>query len=131
MGKGVSGRHGLSLDIPPAGAMLRAIGKRLFRGTVMEDPRDEEPRDTDKPVENDSPRSFEDALSRLDAIIKRLEADSTSLEESLSLFEDGIALSRYCAGKLDEAEQKVLMLTENAEGELRTEAMRSEPDSLC
>lgn len=53
---------------------------------------------------------FEDALSRLEAIVRRLEAGDVALEASLADFEEGIRLSRLCTARLDEAERKVALL---------------------
>lgn len=64
--------------------------------------------------------SYEDAVVQLEAIVKRLESDSTALDDSLSLFEEGVRLSRLCARKLDEVEKKVLVLMENRAGVLTT-----------
>ena len=55
--------------------------------------------------------SFEKAIERLETIVKKLESGDTSLEESLTLYEEGIALTRLCAQKIDGAEQKIKMLT--------------------
>ena len=62
--------------------------------------------------------TFEAAVEKLEGIVKRLESDSTTLDDSLRLFEEGVTLSRFCSQKLDEAEKKVLMLVEDREGAL-------------
>ncbi len=54
--------------------------------------------------------SFEKALLRLDEIAEKLEQGNSSLEESLSLFEEGIKLTRFCSQKLEEAKKKVEIL---------------------
>ena len=65
--------------------------------------------------------TFEQAMSRLEAITSQLETGDHSLDESLSLYEEGAKLMKQCTGMLDKAEQKVLKLCTNAAGEL-TEA---------
>jgi exodeoxyribonuclease VII small subunit len=55
--------------------------------------------------------SFEEALTRLEQIIEKLETGQASLDESLALFEEGVRLSRYCGGKLEEIERKIEVLT--------------------
>ena len=50
---------------------------------------------------------FEEALKRLTAIVERLESGDLSLEQSLSLFEEGTRLSRTSQAKLDAAEKRV------------------------
>ncbi len=54
--------------------------------------------------------TFEQALARLEETVRRLENGDVPLDESLSLFEEGIALVKLCNGKLDAAEQKVVKL---------------------
>jgi exodeoxyribonuclease VII small subunit len=53
---------------------------------------------------------FEDALHKLEALVRKMESGELSLEESLKAFEEGIRLSRQCAQKLDEAERRVEVL---------------------
>lgn len=58
---------------------------------------------------------FEKAMKRLEDIVEQLEDGQLDLEKSLQLFEEGIQLARHCAGKLQEAEQKIELLTEEHE----------------
>lgn len=51
--------------------------------------------------------SFEDALSRLEAIVEELEDDSIPLEKSIELYEEGIELSKICSETLEEAELRI------------------------
>ena len=51
--------------------------------------------------------SFEEALSRLEAIVKELEDESISLEKSIELYEEGIELSKLCTQTLEEAELRI------------------------
>ena len=55
---------------------------------------------------------FEANLSKLQSIIELIEKDSTALEESLELFEEGINLTRQVQKALTDAEQKVSKLVE-------------------
>src|SRR5688572_32573982 len=50
---------------------------------------------------------FEDVLARLGSVVEKLEAGDLPLEDSLSLFEEGVRLSRIGAARLDEAERRV------------------------
>ena len=61
---------------------------------------------------------FEEALARLETIVKSLEDGDLQLEESLKLFEEGVALTRLCAAKLDEAQRRIDVLTRGEQGEL-------------
>ncbi len=60
--------------------------------------------------------TFEQALKRLEEIVKNLERGDVSLADSMSLFEEGTALIKSCSGMLDQAEQKVVMLKKGADG---------------
>ena len=58
---------------------------------------------------------FEEALGRLEDIVKKMEAGDMTLEESLKAFEEGIKLARLCSRKLDEAERRVEILIKQEE----------------
>jgi exodeoxyribonuclease VII small subunit len=66
--------------------------------------------------------TFEQALVALEKIVERLEKGELPLEESLKLYEEGIRLSRFCHGKLEEAEGKIEMLLKDAKGEVALDA---------
>ena len=51
--------------------------------------------------------TFEQAMKRLEEIIKELEDTQTSLENSVELFQEGIKLSKICSDKLAGIENKV------------------------
>ena len=57
--------------------------------------------------EDASSPAFEDILTRLGTVVERLESGELPLEESLTLFEEGVRLSRFGAARLDEAERRV------------------------
>ena len=54
--------------------------------------------------------SFEEALGRLDEIVRHLEKGDLLLSDSLSLYEEGTGLIKLCSKMLDQAEQKVVKL---------------------
>lgn len=56
--------------------------------------------------------SFEESLSELDTIVQNLEQGDLDLEESMTLFERGLTLSKLSQKKLQSAEQKVKILLE-------------------
>ena len=58
---------------------------------------------------------FEEALQKLEDIVRKMEAGDMSLEESLKAFEEGIRLARFCSKKLDEAERRVEILLKQDE----------------
>lgn len=51
---------------------------------------------------------YEEALKRLEEIVDILEKNEISLDESLSLFEEGTKLTAFCSKKLNEAKQKII-----------------------
>ena len=72
-------------------------------------------------MENKKDMSFEEALSRLESIVKMLESGGAALDESLSVFEEGISLVKMCNEKLEAAEQRIEILTAGTDGSM-TEA---------
>lgn len=67
------------------------------------------------PASDSSVARFETALAELEQVVTQLERGELKLEESLQLFERGVALTRECRASLDGAELKVKQLT-GAEG---------------
>lgn len=54
--------------------------------------------------------SFEEALNRLEKIVQTLEAGGLTLEEAISLFEEGMQLAKICNERLNAAELKITQL---------------------
>ena len=71
---------------------------------------------------------FEAAIARLEEIVKAMEGDAVSLDESLSLYEEGVALVRRLNRELDEAEQRVQILQRTPEGEIKPAPFTSTED---
>jgi exodeoxyribonuclease VII small subunit len=69
-----------------------------------------------KGSEEPTPQTFEEALRRLESIVERLERGDVPLEESIRLYEEGIAVSKFCAGKLTQAELTLKRLAKDMEG---------------
>jgi len=69
---------------------------------------------------------FETSLKKLEDIVKRLEAGSLSLEDSLKAFEEGVKYAAFCSGKLDEAERRVEILLRQKDGSLKREPFESQ-----
>ncbi len=57
-------------------------------------------------------QDFEAALKALEDLVEKLEGGELGLAESLKHFEKGVALSRQCHQMIDQARQKVTMLTD-------------------
>ena len=70
--------------------------------------------------------NFEDALGELEQLVERMEQGNLPLDDSLRLFERGIQLTRSCQKSLQEAEQKVRILLEEA-GEPTLKNFSDEP----
>jgi exodeoxyribonuclease VII small subunit len=51
--------------------------------------------------------SFEEALTKLEAIVEKLDDDDITLEESVQLYEEGLKLSKICSKTLENAELKI------------------------
>jgi len=64
---------------------------------------------------------FEESLSRLEEVVRRLESPQLSLDEAMKLFEEGVELSRECQKQLEEAEGRVEILLKKADGKLTAE----------
>ncbi len=58
-------------------------------------------------------KSFEESIEELEAIVAKLEKGDCPLDEAVELFEKGVKLSKECHKTLDNAEQKIKILTEN------------------
>lgn len=65
--------------------------------------------------------TFEEALARLEGIVRALEQGNAGLEESLRLFEEGTRLLGICHRRLDEAEGRVAKLLQGEGGDLHEE----------
>lgn len=66
---------------------------------------------------DDKKTTYEEAVKRLEEIVKKLESGSAPLDESIALFSEGAELVKTCTAMLDEAEQKVKILTESEKSE--------------
>ena len=72
--------------------------------------------------------SFEEAISRLETLVQRLEGGELSLAESLDVYSEAIALSRTCTELLGAAEQKVRILAAGGDGALTEQPFAAEVD---
>ncbi|HEV8516447.1 MAG TPA: exodeoxyribonuclease VII small subunit [Candidatus Limnocylindrales bacterium] len=71
--------------------------------------------------------TFDAALAELQSVVARLEQGGLPLEESIALYERGMALHDRCARLLSDAELRVQRLFERAGGALR--AVDFDPDA--
>jgi exodeoxyribonuclease VII small subunit len=63
--------------------------------------------------------SIAEDLTRLEEIVRKLEADDVELDAALALFEEGVARLRAARERLGAAEVKVQTVLEEAGGDLR------------
>jgi exodeoxyribonuclease VII small subunit len=69
-------------------------------------------------MDNKEKITFEQALGRLEEIVRALESGTAPLDKSLELFEEGVALVKQCNSELDNVEQRIKILAKNENGEL-------------
>ena len=55
---------------------------------------------------------FEDALEKLENIVREMETGEMSLDSALKSFEEGIRLIRFCSTKLEDTQRRVEQLLE-------------------
>jgi exodeoxyribonuclease VII small subunit len=55
---------------------------------------------------------FEDALEKLENIVREMEAGEMPLDSALKSFEEGIRLIRFCSAKLEDTQRRVEQLLE-------------------
>ena len=70
--------------------------------------------------------TFEQAMDRLENIVRLLEKGEAPLEQAMALFEEGAGLLRSCTAQLDAAEQKVKLLTAGPDGKPREQPFQGE-----
>jgi exodeoxyribonuclease VII small subunit len=72
-----------------------------------------------KTIQSPDDLPFEVAIARLEVIVRTMEGDNLPLDESLALYEEGIALTRRLNRELTEAEQRVMILQRTPDGEIK------------
>jgi exodeoxyribonuclease VII small subunit len=70
---------------------------------------------------------FEQAMERLDAIVEAMESGEIGIEESIAKYEEAMGLAAHCREILDQAEQRIKKIQQDAAGRLRTEPFEPEP----
>jgi len=60
--------------------------------------------------------TFEEALKRIEEIVKGLEEKDLDLEKALALYEEGMALIHYCEEKIKQARSRVEVILKTKEG---------------
>ncbi len=75
-------------------------------------------------------KSFEEAMERLEAIVAAIESDELGLEKQFELFQEGMALARFCDGKLTDVQKSVEIVLKESAGEWKTAPFESAEASV-
>lgn len=73
-------------------------------------------------MENDeiNDLSFEDALNRLETIVRELESGRTKLDDAVNAYEKAMKLKQLCESKLKSAQLKIEKLEITSNDEVKT-----------
>ena len=63
--------------------------------------------------------TFEQAMARLEEIVRLLESGELSLDETVRLYEEGQRLRQFCEQKLNDAEKRIKMVTLADDGTIK------------
>lgn len=75
----------------------------------------------------DKEMTFEEAIVRLEAVVRELEDGRLPLERALEIFAEGIGLSRICKRRLEDAEQRISILAADEKGAITFKEVNSFP----
>lgn len=78
------------------------------------------------PKSASAPKSFEAAVSELEAIVQQMESGALSLEDALDRYQRGSSLLKFCQTTLTEAEQRIQMLEGSTLEPFSTESKRND-----
>lgn len=67
--------------------------------------------------------SFEDALTKLEAVVRQLESGEATLDKSITLYTLGERLRGHCQTRLDDAKSRIEKITMGADGRLGTQPL--------
>ncbi len=65
--------------------------------------------------------NFESALKRLEEIARKLEDEDIALDDAINLYEEGMKLVEFCSKKLQEAKNRVKLITGIKNGKIESE----------
>lgn len=72
--------------------------------------------------------AFEEALTKLEAVVEAMESEDLPLETLLAKYEEGTKLVQICQAKLGEAELKIQQLEKDSSGELKLKPFEAETE---
>lgn len=73
-------------------------------------------------------RTYEQAFAELTTVVERLQGGDLPLEETIALFERGVALSKECEQFLDNAGRRIEVLLQDADGNLEVADLEDSDD---
>ena len=118
--------------MPGARTCVRAVGVVHFQDTqpvsTVHSARYSQIEGEDSVAEKESLSNFEAAVKRLEEIVSSLDDQALPLDKALSLFEEGIGVSRTCADLLETAKARVEKLVEKSPGVFSLEAFDKDDD---
>ena len=76
------------------------------------------------------PMTFEQAMTRLEEIVRILEVGERPLEETVNLYEEGQRLRLYCEQYLADAEQRIAVIRQASDGGIIVEQSSDDHDDF-
>ena len=58
--------------------------------------------------------AFEEAMEKLESISSKLAEEKVSLDDAISLYEEGVVYYNTCMDKLNDANRRIMVIEENA-----------------
>ncbi|WP_301108273.1 exodeoxyribonuclease VII small subunit [Sporosarcina sp.] len=71
---------------------------------------------------------FEQAMQQLEEIVQKLEAGEAPLEDTITLYQQGMELSAYCQKKLQNAEKQLIRMMDKDGNETPFDPTAGEPN---
>lgn len=78
---------------------------------------------TDAPSAEIADLSFDEALQELEKAAERLDSGDVPLEQALEVYERAVALFRHCSERLEDAEERLEVLTRDLDGRAKAEPL--------
>jgi len=67
-------------------------------------------------MDNNPKPTFESAFDKLNELTSALESGELSLKEMVESFEEAVKFSRFCLEQLDDAEKRIVKISESEDG---------------
>lgn len=87
----------------------------------MSKPRGRQPGADESGAGAEGEETLDQAIAKLETIVRQLESNDVDLDRALALFEEGVVRLRVARTRLEQAELKVQQVLEQASGELGTD----------